>query len=249
MRMNGVTTVLLAGALAVGVAQPARAAERINDAFVVSSNAFLSHHPDLRWRVEGMRAHARGDFGAALAYFRRAARYADKPSQAMLAEMLWDGQGASPDRATAYAWMDLAAERGYVAFATRREFFWSRMAADEKARALAEGAAIYEEFGDDVAKPRLERVISRAARNVTGSRVGSVGNLQVYLPGPGGWEAVSGDQFYDERFWKPEKYWEWQDRTWRPVRTGRGIGGDLRSIDSSPAPQSEGADGDRDGDE
>lgn len=230
------TLAVLTAACLAGAVRPADAAKRMNDPLILSSHAFLSSHPDLRWRVEGMRAHEKGDFRAAQAYFRRAARYADKPSQAMLGEMLWEGRGSAPDRAQAYVWMDLAAERGYVAFATRREFFWSRLDPSERARALSEGRGAYAEFGDDVAKPRLEQIIRRTARRVTGSRVGYVGNLQVLLPGPGGWESVSGAQFYDERFWKPEKYWEWQDSTWRPVRTGRGIGGDLRPVDGPPSP-------------
>ncbi len=62
--------------------------------------------------------------------FLRAARYADKPSQAMIAQMLWNGDGVPVDRVMAYVWADLAAERGYPAFIATREKFWSELNAD-----------------------------------------------------------------------------------------------------------------------
>lgn len=228
-----VRTLVLAACIAC-VAAPLAAAPRANDPLILSSATFLNSHPDLRWRVEGMHAQERRDHALAHAYFRRAAKYADKPSQALVAEALWEGRGVERDPAAAYAWMDLAAERGYVVFAARREHFWSRLDADQRKRALALGADVYARFGDDVAKPRLEKALVQAARKVVGSRTGFVGNVQVRLPGPGFWETVTGDQFFDERFWRPEKYWEWQDTTWRPVRTGRGTASDLQSGDDAP---------------
>jgi TPR repeat protein len=48
--------------------------------------------------------------------FRRASFFADQPSQGMVAEMYWNGDGVPCDRALAYARMDLAAERGYASF-------------------------------------------------------------------------------------------------------------------------------------
>ncbi len=42
--------------------------------------------------------------------------------QALMAEMLWQGSHDPPqDRAAAYAWMDLAAERGYPELLRQRE--------------------------------------------------------------------------------------------------------------------------------
>jgi TPR repeat protein len=87
---------------------------------LANSSDFLAYHPDLGDRKLGMEAFKRGSFDYAARYFQWAARYADKPSQAMLGSMYWSGQGVQQDRALAYAWMDLAAERGYPSLLGRK---------------------------------------------------------------------------------------------------------------------------------
>ena len=77
---------------------------------------FLEHHQDIQYRMLGMTAYKDGRFDDALRFFRRAAFFADKPSQGMVAEMYWNGQGVPRDPVQAYIWMDLAAERGYLGF-------------------------------------------------------------------------------------------------------------------------------------
>ena len=84
---------------------------------------FKKAHPDLLHRLAGQVHFEDGRFVEAVKEFTQAARFGDKLSQAMLAEMYWQGQGVSQDRASAYAWMDLAAERGFVAFVAKRERF------------------------------------------------------------------------------------------------------------------------------
>ena len=204
------------------LALPAAAAEGPKQDTLLNSVAFLSAHPDLRWRREGMLAYDQGKSDRAADYFRRAARFADKPSQAMYAEMLWQGEGVAQDRALAYAWMDLAAERAWPAFLGKRERYWSELDAAERARALQVGQHVYAEYGDLVAKPRLESVLERAKRSVTGSRLGFVGRVDVLVPGPdGNWEKIRGTEYYADRFWKPQQYWHWQDQTWNAPGAGR----------------------------
>ena len=53
--------------------------------------------------------------------------------------------------------MDLAAERGTEWLVVQRERFWEALSADERERAVREGRALYAEFGDPAATPRLER--------------------------------------------------------------------------------------------
>ena len=110
------------------------------DELVMSSEGFLSSHPDLRWRGEGLEALQEDRAGEAFDYFKRAAKYADKPSQAMVAEMLWTGTGTPMDRPLAYAWMDVAAERAYIPFLAKREQYWNALSEAEQARALEVGA-------------------------------------------------------------------------------------------------------------
>lgn len=202
-------------------AQPKR---RVDQHLILSSATFLASHPDLRWRVDGIRAYDEGRMERAVAYLTRAARFADKPAQALLAEMHWNGVGVPVDRVDAYIWMDLAAERGYLPFLATRERYWRALSAEEQAAARVRGGAAYNEFGDDVAKPRLEDVLRRARRNVAGSRVGSVGPLEIKFPGPDGqWHSVSADEFFQREYWQPDKYWAWQDALWRNPPQGNVI--------------------------
>ena len=192
---------------------------------------FLNAHPDLRYRLLGLERMKQGRHEEAFKYFRRAGFYADKPSQGMVAEMLWTGQGVARDRALAYAWMDLAAERGYLGFLGLRERYWAGLDDAERQRALEEGQAVYAKYGDAAAKPRIAMQLRRGRRNVTGSRTGFAGNLQIYVPGPGGMmQQIDGSKFYDERFWDPGQYQRWHDAVWARPLIGRVDVGDVEPV-------------------
>jgi len=194
---------------------------------------FLSAHPDLRFRLRGLEKREAGQPEEAFRLFQRASLYADKPSQAMVAEMLWDGVGTGQDRALAYAWMDLAAERGYRTFLLLRERYWQELTPAERDRALAEGAAIYARYGDEVAEPRLATILRRERRKATGSRTGFIGALSILVPGPAGMETINGAAFYDERYWDPVQYRAWHDAIWMRPRIGAVDVGEAEPV---PAP-------------
>ena len=198
---------------------------------IFQSEAFLAGHPDVRWRLQGLREQERGNDARAFRYFQRAARHADKPSQAMVAEMIWKGEGAPRDPALAYAWMDLAAERGYPGFTILRERYWAQLDEAQRRDAVARGEDIYAEFGDEVAKPRIATVLRRESRRVTGSRLGFVGFLTVQIPGPGGQiQSIDGNRFYDKKFWDPELYQAWHDAVWMEPNEGRVRIGDVEPL-------------------
>lgn len=189
---------------------------------------FLSSHPDLRYRILGMNRYKDGKHEDALKFFRRAAYYADKPSQAMVAEMLWNGEGGLQDRALAYAWMDLAAERGYPELLGMRERYWAGLDENARERALALGQEAYAQYGDAAAKPRIATVLRRESRKATGSRTGFVGNLQLVLPDG---QTIDGSKFYDPQFWDPEKYQAWHDNNWESkMRVGKVHASGLQSV-------------------
>lgn len=77
----------IAAALVAGGAQAQYAKSNSVDAQIMSSDAFLGSHPDLRHRLAGLKAFQANDYAKALTHFRRASRYGDKPSQGMVAEM------------------------------------------------------------------------------------------------------------------------------------------------------------------
>lgn len=192
---------------------------------------YLQLHPDLEYRQLGIQSYKRGQLTLALDRFRRAAYYGDKPSQALAAEMYWKGEGAPADRATAYIWMDLAAERGYPDLVGLRERYWAAMTADERKLALERGPAMYKTYGDPTVKPRYERELRRQRNHITGSHLG----MDVGLGGGRADQsefreqiAVSG--FYADANWNAQRYWANQDRFWRQRFGGKVNVGDLERL-------------------
>ncbi|UXB36260.1 SEL1-like repeat protein [Stenotrophomonas maltophilia] len=196
-------------------APPADAYETI----VLQSHEFLVYHPDLRFRGLGMQARERGRHEEARNDFRNAARYGDKLSQAALADMLWNGQGGPVDRALGYAWMDLAAERGTEWLVVQRERFWEALSADERERAVREGRALYAEFGDPAATPRLERELRAGSMRQTGSRAGWNGAMRSQGRGDAGAHVLQPEKHQLARYWDPVAYRQWQDE--ELARSGR----------------------------
>lgn len=181
------------------------------------TEGFLSAHPDLRWRREGLYSYNKRDFAIAMNQFKRAARYADKPSQAMIAEMYWKGIGVPQDKPIAYAWMDLAAERLYPNFLLMREDYWNALDASSRREAIERGQPLLAEYGDDAAKPRMVRLLNLEKAKITGSHLGNVAFLEIMpLTGPlaGTGMRIPGDQLYAQKYWQPDKYFQWQDRMW-----------------------------------
>ncbi|KAF1712433.1 hypothetical protein CSC70_02620 [Pseudoxanthomonas kalamensis DSM 18571] len=202
----------------------------------VMTEGFLAAHPDLRWRSEGIKAYEAKNYSQALEYLQRAARYADKPSQAIIAEMYWRGVGVPQDRALGYAWMDIAAERLYHEFVVYRESYWEALDETQRADAIERGQAVLAEYGDDVAKPRLEQILRRERRSVTGSRLGFVGNITIIpFTGPlaGSGMTLSGDQYYDRKYWEPKRYWQLQDEIWKAPLRGRVDVGGVEQVDDA----------------
>lgn len=194
-----------------------------DDPAFIHQDTFISAHPDLYWQRQGIRDYERGRYGEAMTAFRRAARYADKASQAMIAQILWNGDGVKADRVMAYVWADLAAERGYPDFIVTREKFWRELNADERRAAVSVGQAIFDEYGDVVAKKREENALRLARLNITGSRTGRVGTIAIQQKLPSGdlSTPVDGSLYYADKYWKPEQYWQWKDRVWTDPPEGK----------------------------
>lgn len=220
------------GVMAAMVVSPALAQPVVADLSareVLSSPAFMANHPDMRHRQQGHQAQVSGRLEEARDHFRAAARYADKLSQAALAEMWWNGKGGSADRAIGYAWMDLAAERGTPFLLAQRERYWAALAPDERLRAVKEGRELYAQYGDPVAKPRLERELRAGLRNVTGSRTGSVQRMELFVRDQRGARTVDEEEFYRNDYWQSTQYWQWKEQ--ELARAGGATG----TVDVGPA--------------
>lgn len=197
------------------------------------TEGFLAAHPDIRWRREGLHAFHEKRYDEAHAMFRRAASYADKASMAMLAEMYWKGLGVAQDRPIAYAWMDLAAERMYPNFTILRERYWGQLGKAEQDAAIERGQALLAEYGDDAAKPRLERILRTEGRKVTGSRTGSVGFVRIIpMTGPmaGKNTYLRAEDYYRKDYWEPQRYWAWQDEVWKAPQKENVDVGDVQQV-------------------
>lgn len=221
-------------------------------------------HKDILYRELGMEAYKNGDKERALKMFTRAASYADKPSQAALANMYWDGIGTSVDRPRAYAWMDLAASRGYDRFIAKREYYWGQLTEAERAQALRVGQDIYAEYDDKITLHRLQMELEFTRRNVVGSHVGFVGpgNVIGYthtmntgrastgLPRPGGSGASASandqdlgipianlNELYRPSLWKINEYAKFKDIQWQERVESRPTVdvGDLQNVAPPPA--------------
>ncbi len=235
--MNPSRTLAVACLLVLTVASaPGIAAERavvppdpVDNPLMITAG-FLEHHQDMKYRLLGLEAYKQKRFDEALRFFRRASFFADKPSQGMVAEMYWNGEGTPRDPAQAYAWMDLAAERGYLGFVGLRERYWKAMNDAERARAIEEGQAVYARFGDAAAKPRYEHQLRIGKREMTGSRTGFNRGVQIQIPGPEGSQSIDGSKFYDDRYWDAKKYWAWQDKIWAKPRIGKVTIGEIEQL-------------------
>jgi len=228
--MELLTSILVATALAAGPTAPSPEAlaavvapsDRMDATALDERTRLSANFPNERHRLYASESAAHGRWDDALRQFRLAARYADKYSQHRISLMYWHGVGVERDPALAYAWADLAAERMYPSFVVLREKMWLELDSEQRARALREGASLYAQYGDQVAKPRLAAEIMRQNTQITGSRVGYTdGRLYVHAPGPGAYGMGDSMGGFDLRPmyqpWRldPERYWAVEDAIWK----------------------------------
>lgn len=177
-------------------------------------------HLDLWNRKQGVASYKSGNKAHALFLFKQAALYGDKPAQAMIASMYWSGDGVAQNRPLAYAWMDLAADRGYPKLLRQRELYWRALSAGQRRQALTIGKTIYAKYGDAVATKRIARNLGKIHTMVTGSHTGFAGNLEVtVLAGGLGPDVYRGRHSDGSKFYAPSAtsvtaYQSLKDRAW-----------------------------------
>ena len=212
--------------LTTAQARPSAEEERL----VAQSDLFLKAHPDLHMRLRGLHRLDQGDLAGAIGDFHEAARHSDKPAQAILAELHWTGRGVPQDRALAYVWMDLAAERGYPLMVAKREQYWTQLDAAGRQAAMAIGEGHYDQYGDAVARPRLEALIRRARSDFRRGRAHSAGVDGVNVLVGDRFERIRGRIFHDPQFWTAEGYFAWQDEMGHDRDRGTVEVGDLEQL-------------------
>jgi hypothetical protein len=91
------------------------------------------------------------------------------------------------------AWMALAAERNDKRYVDAREAIYAEMTKEQFEQANVIWRGLKKTYGDEVALHRAKARWAQVKANMTGSRVGSVGNLTVAVP-----NASSGDPSYQK---------------------------------------------------
>jgi hypothetical protein len=136
------------------------------------ANADTDWHPDLAGEFNGMRAYAHGRYVEAMSQFLSAAYYADKLSQLSIGLMYLNGEGVAKDPVTAYAWLDLAAERGFENFVATRDRVKDTLDAAQIQQGDVLRTTLAKTYADAVAKPRLVVQLHQGQMTFTGSRTG-----------------------------------------------------------------------------
>lgn len=210
-------------------------------------------HPDVLYRNVGVKAYKDGAKEEALRDFIKSASYADKLSQELVATMYWNGEGTPVDRPRAYAWMDLAADRGYRDMLVQRERYWSQLSEAERKQALDVGREVYATYSDDRGLERLQLKLSAVATQAIGSHAGFTGNgstllksqspngnrplgdaehsMQDVLNGSRG-TVVDDSKRYSAELWNAKQYQRLKDMQWN-LATGHVEVGDLQPVHGS----------------
>jgi len=136
-------------------------------------------------------AFRKNDFTFAIQMYEVAAAWAFKPAEYNLAIMYARGQGIPADLPRGMAWMALAAERNEKRYVDAREAVYAEMTPEQFEQANAIWRELKKTYGDEVALRRAKARWAQVKSSMTGSRVGSVGNLSVGTPNPNGGDPSS----------------------------------------------------------
>ena len=204
----------------------------IQQELVAMNNSSTNGHPDLFGQYTGWRLYADHDYAGAIKYFTMGAYYADKVSQLCLGLIYLNGDGVARDPVKAWAWLNLAAERGYPEFVATRNRAWAGLDAGQRTQAEAEAKTLAATYGDKVAQPRMLAVLRRAASERTGSRTGFDAGAYTYMPNSGPTLTPNPDNLNSRWYWDPKTYFAARDAQWKGTVTV----GPLKHLHGTPAP-------------
>ena len=134
-------------------------------------------------------AFRKNDFAFAIQMYEVAAAWAYKPAEYNLAIMYARGQGIPIDLPRGMAWMALAAERNEKRYVDAREAVYAEITPEQFQQANVIWRELKKTYGDEVALRRAKARWAQVKSSMTGSRVGSVGNMTVGIPNANGGDA------------------------------------------------------------
>ena len=200
------------------------------------NNSTTNGHPDLFGQYTGWHLYADHDYAGAIKYFTMGAYYADKVSQLCLGLIYLNGDGVPKDPVKAWAWLSLAAERGYPEFVATRDRVWGQLDAGQRTRAEAEAKTLAATYGDKVAQPRMLAALRMAASehigSLTGAHKGFGTGVYTYVPNRGPTLTPDSDNLNNRWYWDPKTYFAGRDAQWKGTVTV----GPLKHLHGTPAP-------------
>jgi hypothetical protein len=211
------------------------------------ADASTWYHPDLFGEFAGMRRYAHHDYAGALKYLKIGAYYSDKLSALSIGLMYLNGEGVPKDPMTAYAWLTVAAERGYPDFVATRDRVKATLTPAQLLQAQPILDDIMAKYGDKVAKHRLIVQLNQGRMNITGSHTGfDFGIVQMstgHCGGPSieiGGEPMPktgcGGNLFAKWRWDPKTYFAVRDSHWKAtVSVGAIKDADANAPDDKPA--------------
>jgi len=141
----------------------------------------------------GAEAFRKREYAFAIQMYEVAASWAFKPAEYNLGVMYSRGQGVPIDMPRAMAWMALAAEREDKHYVDAREAVYAELSKDQFEQANVIWRDLKKTYGDEVALKRAKARWAQVRSAMTGSHVGSIGNLTV-----AGTDPSSGDPSYEK---------------------------------------------------
>lgn len=137
------------------------------------------------------------DYGIARQLADLASYWGDKTAQYNLGIMYYNGIGMTADKARGAAWLRIAAEAHNPLAIQTLGLANAELTPQQHAAADTIWQELEKKYGDTVTLPRVRANFETERRNVTGSRVGAVGNMKVIYGGPGGSDkGATGSDFY-----------------------------------------------------
>jgi hypothetical protein len=134
--------------------------------------------------LEGARAFRKKEYAFAIQMYQTSASWAYKPAAYNLGVMYARGQGVTVDLPRGMAWIALASERNEQHYVDAREAIYAELSREQFEQANVIWRELKPTYGDAVALRRAKARWAEVRANMTGSRVGSTGNLTVSLPQP-----------------------------------------------------------------
>lgn len=125
---------------------------------------------------------AKGNAQAAIEQWTVAATWAVKEAQYDLGIVYFKGKEVTANRPLGLAWLAVAAERKDPAFSESLAAAWAESSAEEHRAANELFPSLLKQYGDDATLPKAMGHFNNELSQVTGSRVGMPGHVNVWTP-------------------------------------------------------------------